>query len=159
MKVILTNFFDKDILGTLKRENIFSIARWSPVRGVQYKKLSFLAPESDGQAIRGLSPEKFLPEYAKVLRSNLKKITNFFCSSEVVADNLALLCWCRKGRQSDYEHIMCHRILVGWYLDEYFPTLDVVYTGDIEKEWFGDVHMSQGFKILVDILEGIKFIL
>lgn len=79
----------------------------------------------------GLESEDFRIKYEKILASREAELIRFFFGNNYV--DLVLLCWCNPDRQKDLPKLFCHRILVGYWLEEHFPGLEIVYADGADK--------------------------
>ena len=122
MKVILTSFRDaKNWEG-----QVWSAARWQP-KGSDYPTLDFLAPlhpDTNAKMVH-LEPDEFRALYERILENHKCEIQSFFQHRD--DEQIVLLCWCHPDRQKQYERLYCHLILLGYYLEEHFPGLEIMY--------------------------------
>jgi len=119
MKIILTSFRDaKNYLGSFP----FSIARSQP-KGFMFPSLRAFAPvRKDGSDIKHLPPDQYRSEYEIAVLSSeetLRHVTNTLSEKFKRYDTILLCCWCNPTRQDKYEKLMCHRILVGYWLEKH----------------------------------------
>ncbi len=130
-KVILTSFRDAKNHHCTK----FSIARWQP-KGYSYPELKRLAPYyQDGRPIKGISPYEFRIAY----ETNV--LTQDSATAQLVSviasmgynETIALLCWCNPSRQPPPKKLMCHRILVGYWIENHCSDVEVVYLDGAEN--------------------------
>lgn len=124
-RIILTSFRDAKNHECVK----YSIARWQP-RGCTYPALGKLAPFfPTGRPITGLDPEPYRYEYEKnVLNSEeAQRQLRGVIDSMNDGDTIALLCWCNLSRQREYPKLMCHRVLVGFWIENNLPGVEVIY--------------------------------
>lgn len=123
--IILTSFRDAPNHKCTK----YSIARWQP-RNCSYPELKSLAPlYPDGKAIRNLSPDEYRIAYEKYVlsSSNAKRQLQAVIDLINNGESICLMCWCNLSRQSEYDKLFCHRILVGWFIEKTFPQVEVIY--------------------------------
>ena len=126
--IILTSFRDaKNYEGSNTYK--YSISRWQP-RNLGFPELKSLAPfYKDGRPIKSLPPNEYRKVYESEVLSNpsakrqLQAIINLMNEGE----SSLLMCWCNMSRQEEYSELFCHRILVGWFIEENFSDIDVVY--------------------------------
>ena len=128
MDIILTSFRDaKNWKGSK-----FSIARWQPL-GLHYPSFPIpIAPYYKGRPMVHLEPDDFRNKYEDILKSKEPELIGFF-SSHTYAPPLVLLCWCNLDRQRDHNKLYCHRILLGYWIERHFPSINVIYADGAEK--------------------------
>ena len=129
MRVILTSFRDSV---NWTRTHQYSIARWQPKNmGRNFPEIQELsARDSNGNPLRHLSPEEFREKYEDRL-AGIGGITLHKLLERHLADapeeDIVLLCWCNPDRQKEYSKLFCHRILVGYWIEEHYPEIGVIY--------------------------------
>ena len=129
--VILTSFRDARNHNCPK----YSIARWQP-KGCTYSEIKSLAPKySDGRPIVNLEPDRYRLMYEENVLKKVEVRRQLSALIELIDPNgsVALLCWCNLARQAEYPKLMCHRILVGYYIERYFPAVTVLYCDGAEN--------------------------
>jgi hypothetical protein len=134
-EIILTNFWDAKRYFT-QNYPTFSIARWQP-NGFNLPTIRALAPiyPFNGQPIRHLPPDEYRIDYTNyVLNSQSGKDTMEQIVNSLEPDTpLVMCCWCSPQRQEEYPKLMCHRILVGYYIEKHYPGIKVRYEGGAEN--------------------------
>lgn len=135
MRVILTSF--RDSLN-LKHVHQYSIARWQPKninrRWPEIQELS--ARDSNGCPLRHLEPKEFRRLYedrlAGVGGTALHQLIERHLA-DAPNEDIALLCWCNPASQRGFDKLYCHRILVGYWIEEHLPEIEVVYADGAEN--------------------------
>ena len=141
MKVLLTTFQHGKELLTV---DTYSTARWMP-KGFDCVELSFLAPFDPDTGIKmttDMEPSVYMAKYLRILEANHMQIKEFVEFESESASIVALCCWCDKSRQQEYEHLYCHTILIGRYLEKHFPDLRVYYCKGRERNWFANIYLG-----------------
>ena len=130
-RVLLTSFRDAKNHDCFK----YSIARWQP-KGYTFPVLDHLAPlYPSGRAITMLEPEPYRYKYeASVLSKEAaqEQLCDIIRAMNE-NDTIALLCWCNPSRQGEHNKLMCHRILVGFWIEKNIPDVEVVYLDGAEN--------------------------
>jgi len=130
MKIVLTSFRDaKDWKGTS-----CSIARWQPEWSEMPEFPVDIKPIYNGQVLtEKMSPEEYRIKYEKVLENKEGELLDFLCRIES-DETLILCCWCNLERQPQFSgKLFCHRILLGWWIEEHFKFAIVKYADGAEK--------------------------
>ncbi len=130
MKIVLTSFRDaKNWKGTS-----CSIARWQPDWSEMPEFPVDVKPIWKGQILtERMSPEGYRKKYEEVLKSKEKELLDFFCKIEN-DETLVLCCWCNLDRQKEFGgKLFCHRILLGWWIEECFRFAVVKYADGAES--------------------------
>lgn len=129
MKVVLTSFWDAKNWQGKK----YYISRTQP-SGFVYNTFPVdLRPIINNRAMVHLEPDDFRDKYMKILADRTTELIDFF-SLMYRDDEVVLLCWCNMVRQRQYEKLYCHRILVGYWLENVFgDELSVVYADGAEN--------------------------
>ncbi len=134
-KVILTSFREAKNHDCIK----FSIARWQP-KGYKYPELRWLMPYyADGKPIIGIPPDEHRLAYeSSVLTpdNTVAQLVGLISSTED-EETVAFLCWCNPLRQPPPKKLMCHRILVGYWIEDHYPDIEVVYLDGAENPVWG----------------------
>jgi hypothetical protein len=128
MRIVLTSFRDaKNWNGT-----VCSIARWSPTWGNIPDFPVDIRPIYKGQKLgEWMKPAEYRKRYEAVLKSKEQELINFF--SRVETDEpIVLCCWCTLDRQKS-KKLFCHRILLGYWIEEHFQYAIVKYADGAEK--------------------------
>jgi len=80
-----------------------------------------------------MQPEEYKTKYMQVLKREETKLLDFFGMIEN-DETLILCCWCTLDRQPQFKgKLFCHRILLGWWIEEHFKYAIVKYTDGAEK--------------------------
>lgn len=132
MKIVLTSFRDaKNWKGTS-----CSIARWQPSWSSMPEFPVDIKPIYKGRPMVHLLPEDFRIKYEEILKNKEQELIEFF--SKIESDEtLILCCWCNMDRQKGYERLYCHRILLGWWIEEHFKCAVVKYADGAELPIWG----------------------
>ena len=127
-RVVLTSFRDAENWDGPK----WSTARFQP-KDCSYPQLPFLAPwdPDTHKKMVHLEPDVFREKYERLLTKKRFFIWQFI--STRIEEEIVLLCWCHPDRQKKYDKLYCHTILLGHYLEETFPTLEIVYADGRDK--------------------------
>lgn len=123
--IILTSFRDARNHNCPK----YSIARWQP-KGCTYPEIKSLMPKyPDGKPIINLESDRYRLMYEEYVLKKLEVRKQISALIDLMDNDgsVALLCWCNPARQAEYPKLMCHRILVGYYIEKYFPAIAVMY--------------------------------
>ena len=129
MKIVLTSFRDaRNWRGTS-----CSIARWQPSWSEMPEFPVDVKPVLNRQTLgEWMNPEEYRRKYEQVLKRTEEKLVDFFCKIEE-DEPLILCCWCTLERQKKYEgKLFCHRILLGWWIEENFKFARVIYSDGAE---------------------------
>jgi len=129
--IILTSFRDAPNLDCEK----FSIARWQPA-GCNYPELRRLAPYyADGKPIKNIPADEYRVAYemSVLLQDTATAELASVVGSMKADETMAMLCWCNLSRQKAHQKLMCHRILVGYWIEEHAPDVVVVYRDGAEN--------------------------
>jgi len=132
LRIVLTSFRDaKNWKGTS-----CSIARWQPDWSVMPEFPVDVKPiQKIGSSLLTLGewmePEEYRKRYNLILLSKEQELIDFFCKIED-DEPLILCCWCTLDRQKS-EKLFCHRILLGWWIEEMFKFARVIYADGAEK--------------------------
>lgn len=73
--------------------------------------------------------------YEKIIKSKENDLISFFNRLPIDVQ-LVLCCWCNldSDRQKKFKgKLFCHRILVGWWIEENFPYTKVIYADGSDK--------------------------
>jgi len=130
MKIILTSFRDaKNWKGTP-----CSIARWQPEWSDMPEFPVDVKPFLNGKALgEWLHQEEYRRKYEEVLKNKENELIDFFCKVEN-DETLILCCWCNLERQKKYNgKLYCHRILLGYWIEEHFKFVIVKYSDGAEN--------------------------
>ena len=129
MKIVLTSFRDaKDWKGTT-----CSIARWQPAWSEMPEFPVNVKPIWNRVILNEhMNPLVYRSQYEKVLVSKEQELLDFFCKIEN-DETLILCCWCNMDRQKGYEKLYCHRILLGYWIEEHFKFAIVKYADGAEN--------------------------
>jgi len=130
MRIVLTSFRDaKNWKGTA-----CSIARWQPSWSSMPEFPVDIKPVLNGQKLgTWMQPEEYKTKYMQVLKREETKLLDFFGMIEN-DETLILCCWCTLDRQPQFKgKLFCHRILLGWWIEEHFKYAIVKYTDGAEK--------------------------
>src|SRR3990172_2128060 len=124
MKIVLTSFRDaKDWKGTK-----CSIARWQPDWSNIPDFPIDVKPVYNGQKMgEWMDPEEYRKKYEEILWRKRIQLLEFFDRVEN-DETLVLCCWCTLDRQKQFNgKLFCHRILLGWWIEEHFNYAIVKY--------------------------------
>ena len=112
----------------------YSIARWAPRTFTgNHDTLSWLGARGlDGHALRHLPPEDFKVRYYRYLLTRFDQLYAWLDSLDPSQD-MTLCCWCTPARQHPHPQLYCHRILVGYVIEERRPDIPVAYVGGAEN--------------------------
>jgi len=128
MRVILTSFRD----AANHTGEKFSIARWQP-RGFHIPELRCLAPlDSHNIPIYHLPSDEYRRRYESEVLSSDAAFAQI-ASNLLSYKDLVLCCWCNPDRQKGYAKLMCHRVLVGYFIEKRLPMVEVVYKDGAEN--------------------------
>ncbi len=128
MRIVLTSFRDaKNWKGTT-----CSIARWQPNWSEMPEFPVNIKPIYHGKPMVHLLPEDFRVKYEEILKNKEEELIEFFSRMEN-DETLVLCCWCNMDRQKGYEKLYCHRILLGYWIEEHFKFAIVKYSDGAEK--------------------------
>ena len=139
MKVILTSFLHSKGIN----EPRYSVARYQP-KGFSYPVLGFLAPfdvDTGRKMTAGMDPDLYKRKYEKVLESAEEQLEKFFAEYE--DDTVVFCCWCNFKRQDTQEHLYCHTILIGRFIEERHPEFKVKYLDGRDRDWFSDIYLGE----------------
>lgn len=117
----------------------FSIARWQP-KGCNFPTLNYLAPyKSFGIPIKGIQPNEYRMQYEHYVLSDsaIQHTLRKFILSMNDDESVAFMCWCNPSRQSTHEKLFCHRILVGYWIEENIPGVEVIYEDGADNPIWG----------------------
>lgn len=139
MKVLLTSFRHSKSLEDPK----YSVARWQP-DGFDYLALPFLAPfdpVTGANMLVKMDPDLFRRKYEQILENGAEQLDKFFekCKDESVV----FCCWCTMARQKTQEHLYCHTVLLGRYIEERYPDFEVEYLDGRSRDWFSDIYLGE----------------
>lgn len=128
--VILTSFRDAKNLNGTK----CSIARWQPIWSDMPEFPLDIKPIYNGKTLGEWNgKDLFRQNYEKILKNKEKDLINLFCNvNSELSGPIVLCCWCTLDRQKS-EKLFCHRILVGYWIEEHFPYARVIYADGAEK--------------------------
>jgi len=133
MKVTLTSFRDAK---NWPHCDQYSIARWQPRNmGRTWPTIPELAARDlSGKSLKHLEPDEFRIKYEDRLANKEVDIVLRMLLARHTSDrDIALLCWCNPARQKGYEKLCCHRILVGRWIEEHYPGIQVIYADGAEN--------------------------
>jgi len=134
MKIILTSFRDaQNWKGTSS-----SIARWQPSWSNMPEFPVDVKPILNGQILgTWMEPEEYRRKYEKILERQTDKLLDFFSRVEN-DETLVLCCWCNLDRQKQFKgKLFCHRILLGWWIEDHFQYAIVKYADGAENPIWG----------------------
>ncbi len=131
MRVVLTSFRDANNW----RGTSCSIARNQPEWSSMPEFPVDIRPIYNGKAIGDwLSLDLFRELYETILRIQEEKLVKFF--EQIENDEILILCcWCNleQERQKQFGgKLFCHRILLGWWIEEHFKFAIVKYSDGAE---------------------------
>ena len=113
----------------------YSIARWSP-KGFQgdHTTLAWLGARGpDGAPLRHLPPETFLNRYYRYhLDRQFDRLYTWLNSLDP-AEDVTLCCWCTPKRQHPHSRLYCHRILIGYIIEDHRLDVPVAYLDGAEN--------------------------
>jgi len=130
MRIVLTSFRDaKNWKGTT-----CSIARWQPDWSEMPEFPVDVKPVYRGQKLgEWMKPAEYREKYELVLKQKEQELIDFFCRVEE-DEPIILCCWCTLDRQKQFEgKLFCHRILLGWWIEENFKFAIVKYADGAES--------------------------
>ena len=130
MRVVLTSFRDaKNWRGTS-----CSIARWQPDWSTMPEFPVNIKPIWERTVLNEyMRPAHYRAMYEKILDAKKYKLIELFSMVEQ-NETLVLCCWCNPDRQKRKDgKLFCHRILLGWWIEEYFQYARVIYADGAEK--------------------------
>ncbi len=128
LKVVLTSFRDARNWKGIP----CSIARWQPDWSNMAEFPINVKPIYKGHVMGTWLPkETFRKQYEEILKSKEKELINFFSNIET-DEPIVLCCWCTLDRQHT-EKLYCHRILLGYWIEENFKYAIVKYADGAEK--------------------------
>ncbi len=113
----------------------FSIARWAPTvwSGDRHTLAWLGARDAEGAPLRHLSPDLFRVRYmGYLLLTKYEELAAWLNSLDPEKD-MTLCCWCTLERQRPHPKLFCHRILVGYLIEEYRPDVPVSYVGGAQQ--------------------------
>jgi len=130
VKIALTSFRDaKNWEGTS-----CSIARWQPVWSSMPEFPIDVKPVYKGEKLsEWMKPVEYKRKYNLILKEKEDKLIDFF--SRIESDEpIILCCWCTLDRQPQFKgKLFCHRILLGWWIEEHFKYAMVKYADGAES--------------------------
>ena len=146
MKIVLTSFRDANNW----RGWQCSIARWQPDWSTMPEFPVDVKPIFNGRKLgEWLSPDFYRKIYETKLYTKEQELIDFFSKIET-DEPIVLCCWCTLERQKS-EKLFCHRILLGWWIEEYFKYAQVIYTDGAEKPiWQIKIRSDFGKKLLLN---------
>lgn len=112
----------------------FSIARWQP-KGCHFPTLEVLAPFTKrGLPIKEHDDGRYRQLYEDEVLNNTRALNwlKWFVDHMEFDETVVFMCWCNPTRQSTREKLKCHRILVGYWIEENIPDVKVVYADGAE---------------------------
>ena len=131
MKIVLTSFRDvRNWKGTS-----CSIARWQPDWSSMPEFPVDVTPVFEGRKLGDwISPTEYRKQYEKVLARREQQLIDFFSRIEN-DETLILCCWCNLDRPNkwDSSKLYCHRVLLGYWIEEYFQYARVIYADGGKK--------------------------
>ena len=126
MKVILTSFRDANNW----KGTACSIARWQPDWSSMPEFPVDIAPWGLSER---MNLDVYRTRYGKVLEQKEEKLLDFFSRIEN-NEMLVLCCWCNLERQKQFGgKLFCHRILLGYWIEEHFSYAIVKYADGAES--------------------------
>lgn len=128
MKIVLTSFRDaRNWTGTA-----CSIARWQPDWSQMPEFPVDIKPYYKGIPLNEkMRPEYYREKYEQILSKQNLKLIDFLSSIEN-DETLVLCCWCNLERQKS-DKLLCHRILLGYWIEEHFKYAVVKYADGAEN--------------------------
>jgi hypothetical protein len=134
LQIVLTSFFDARNWNGTK----ISIARYQPDWSTMPEFPVNIKPILDGKVLGDwLNPEVFRFKYEQVLKREEQNLIRLFDNMEDV-EPLILCCWCTPERQKKYNgKLFCHRILLGWWIEEHYNYAIVKYADGAENSIWG----------------------
>jgi len=129
VKIVLTSFRDaKNWKGVS-----CSIARYPPRNSDMPDFPVDVRPIYDGQILtEWMKPDNYRLKYEYVLNQRADKLLDLLCRIE--DETLVLCCWCTPDRQTQFlGKLFCHRILLGWWIEEHFKFAVVKYGDGADK--------------------------
>ena len=80
-----------------------------------------------------MKPVEYKRKYNLILKEKEDKLIDFF--SRIESDEpIILCCWCTLDRQPQFKgKLFCHRILLGWWIEEHFKYAMVKYADGAES--------------------------
>lgn len=130
MRIVLTSFRDaRNWKGTA-----CSIARWQPAWSEMPEFPVNIKPIYRGRNLtEHMSPEYYREKYEEILEAETNELLDFFSRIEN-DETLILCCWCNLERQKQFNgKLFCHRILLGWWIEEHFKFAIVKYSDGAES--------------------------
>jgi len=128
LKIVLTSFRDTNNWQGLK----CSIARWQPDWSELPEFPINIKPILDGKVLGDwLPPNEYRKKYETILKRKENELLNFFDNIET-DEPIILCCWCTLERQKR-DKLLCHRILLGYWIEEHFNYAKVIYADGAEK--------------------------
>lgn len=140
MKIILTSFRDAINWKGIK----CSIARWQPewsdipefpinVKPIYPQYLKQSGVTLNQVLTEKMSPVEYRTKYEEILKIRHNELVDFFSKIESDED-LILCCWCTLERQPQFGgKLFCHRILLGYWIEENFKYFRVIYADGANK--------------------------
>ncbi len=142
MRIILTSFRDSSNWKGIK----CSIARWQPDWSDMPEfpvNIKPIIQHSFGKepniTIRNeiltekMNPNIYRLKYEEILKRKQDELIDFFSKIESDED-LILCCWCTLDRQPQFKgKLFCHRILLGYWIEDNFKYFRVIYSDGAEK--------------------------
>lgn len=137
MRIILTSFMDSNNWKGIK----CSIARWQPdwssmsefvvdVKPILYHYNRLIRTEI---LTEKMNPNIYRLKYEEILKRKHNELIDFFSKIESDED-LILCCWCTLDRQPQFKgKLFCHRILLGYWIEDNFKYFRVIYSDGAEK--------------------------
>jgi len=101
-----------------------------------YPELRRLAPYyADGKPIKNIPADEYRVAYemSVLLQDTATAELASVVGSMKADETMAMLCWCNLSRQKAHQKLMCHRILVGYWIEEHAPDVVVVYRDGAEN--------------------------
>jgi hypothetical protein len=128
MNIILTSFRDSNNWKGTK----CSIARWQPDWSNMPEFPVNVKPVLDGKVLGDwLIPSEYRTKYNIILKRKESELIDFFSKFET-DEPLILCCWCTLERQHR-NRLLCHRILLGYWIEEHFNYARVIYADGADK--------------------------
>lgn len=131
MKIVLTSFRDAH---NWKGASC-SIARWQPEWSLMPEFPVDVKPILEGRKLGDwVNPTEYRKQYEKILQRREQQLIDFLCKIEN-DETLILCCWCNLDRPNkwDKSKLYCHRILLGYWIEERFQYAIVKYADGAEK--------------------------